>query len=58
MSVLVHIMPHHEHPFAAIIEDLWERRAELSADEKDAVSHRGQAVRAVLPLLAALEEER
>ena len=30
MSVLVHIMPHHEHPFAAIIEDLWERRAELS----------------------------
>ncbi|MBL0282987.1 MAG: 2,3,4,5-tetrahydropyridine-2,6-dicarboxylate N-succinyltransferase [Zoogloea sp.] len=31
MSVLVHIMPHHEHPFAAIIEDLWERRTELSA---------------------------
>ncbi len=30
MSVLVHIMPHHEHPFAAIIEDLWERRTELS----------------------------
>jgi 2,3,4,5-tetrahydropyridine-2-carboxylate N-succinyltransferase len=23
-------MPHHEHPFAAIIEDLWERRTELS----------------------------
>ncbi|MDD3328491.1 MAG: 2,3,4,5-tetrahydropyridine-2,6-dicarboxylate N-succinyltransferase [Zoogloea sp.] len=30
MSVQVHIMPHHEHPFAAIIEDLWERRTELS----------------------------
>jgi XTP/dITP diphosphohydrolase len=29
--------------------------AELSADQKDAVSHRGQAVRAVMPLLAALE---
>ena len=29
--------------------------AELSPDEKDAVSHRGQAVRAVMPLLAALE---
>lgn len=32
--------------------------AELSPDEKDAVSHRGQAVRAVMPLLAALEEGR
>ena len=30
MSVLVHIMPHHEHPFAAIIEDLWERRTQIS----------------------------
>ena len=29
--------------------------AELSADDKDAVSHRGQAVRAMLPLLARLE---
>ncbi len=29
--------------------------AELSPDEKDAISHRGQAVRAVMPLLAALE---
>lgn len=31
--------------------------AELSPDEKDAISHRGQAVRAVMPLLAALEEQ-
>jgi XTP/dITP diphosphohydrolase len=31
--------------------------AELSPDEKDAVSHRGQAVRAMLPLLARLEEQ-
>ncbi len=31
--------------------------AELSPDEKDAVSHRGQAVRAMLPLLAKLEEQ-
>jgi XTP/dITP diphosphohydrolase len=31
--------------------------AELSADDKDAVSHRGQAVRAMLPLLARLEEQ-
>ncbi len=31
MTVLVHIMPHHENPFAALIEDLWERRTELSA---------------------------
>lgn len=30
--------------------------AELSPDAKDAISHRGQAVRAVLPLLADLEE--
>ncbi len=30
--------------------------AELSPDEKDAVSHRGQAVRAMLPLLARLEQ--
>jgi len=30
MTVLVHIMPHHENPFAALIEDLWERRTELS----------------------------
>jgi len=30
--------------------------AELSPDEKDAVSHRGQAVRAMLPVLARLEE--
>ncbi|HET7724179.1 MAG TPA: RdgB/HAM1 family non-canonical purine NTP pyrophosphatase [Propionibacteriaceae bacterium] len=29
--------------------------AELSPDEKDAVSHRGQAVRAMLPVLARLE---
>ncbi|MBI4899258.1 MAG: non-canonical purine NTP pyrophosphatase [Actinobacteria bacterium] len=29
---------------------------ELSPDEKDAVSHRGQAVRAMLPLLARLEQ--
>jgi len=27
----LHIMRHHENPFAALIEDLWERRAELSA---------------------------
>ncbi len=27
----LHIMPHHENPFASIIEDLWERRADLSA---------------------------
>ena len=31
--------------------------AELSPDEKDAVSHRGQAVRAMLPRLARLEEQ-
>ena len=31
MSALIHIMPHHENPFTAIIEDLWERRTELSA---------------------------
>ena len=31
--------------------------AELSPDEKDAITHRGQAVRAVMPLLAALEEQ-
>lgn len=31
--------------------------AELTASEKDAVSHRGQAVRAMLPLLARLEEQ-
>jgi XTP/dITP diphosphohydrolase len=31
--------------------------AELSPDDKDAVSHRGQAVRAMLPLLARLEEQ-
>ena len=31
--------------------------AELSSDEKDAVSHRGQAVRAMLPVLAKLEEQ-
>jgi XTP/dITP diphosphohydrolase len=30
--------------------------AELSPDEKDAVSHRGQAVRAMIPLLARLEQ--
>ena len=30
MTVFVHIMPHHENPFAALIEDLWERRTELS----------------------------
>lgn len=29
--------------------------AELSAEEKDAISHRGKAMRAVLPLLAALD---
>ncbi|HSN11654.1 MAG TPA: RdgB/HAM1 family non-canonical purine NTP pyrophosphatase [Propionibacteriaceae bacterium] len=29
--------------------------AELSPDEKDAVSHRGQAVRAMMPVLARLE---
>ena len=44
MSVLVHIMPHHEHPFAAIIEDLWERRTELSpttatAEQLRAIEH-------------------
>jgi len=31
--------------------------AELTPSEKDAVSHRGQAVRAMLPLLARLEEQ-
>ena len=31
--------------------------AELTSSEKDAVSHRGQAVRAMLPLLARLEEQ-
>ena len=31
--------------------------AELTPDDKDSVSHRGQAVRAMLPLLARLEEE-
>jgi XTP/dITP diphosphohydrolase len=31
--------------------------AELSPHEKDAISHRGQAVRAMLPLLARLEEQ-
>jgi XTP/dITP diphosphohydrolase len=31
--------------------------AELSPDEKDAISHRGQAVRAMLPLLARLEKQ-
>jgi XTP/dITP diphosphohydrolase len=31
--------------------------AELSPGDKDAVSHRGQAVRAMLPLLARLEEQ-
>ncbi|MBP6802449.1 MAG: 2,3,4,5-tetrahydropyridine-2,6-dicarboxylate N-succinyltransferase [Zoogloea sp.] len=37
-------MPHHEHPFAAIIEDLWERRTELSpttatAEQLRAIEH-------------------
>ncbi len=31
--------------------------AELTSSEKDTVSHRGQAVRAMLPLLARLEEQ-
>jgi XTP/dITP diphosphohydrolase len=31
--------------------------AELTSSEKDAVSHRGQAMRAMLPLLARLEEQ-
>jgi len=31
--------------------------AERTPSEKDAVSHRGQAVRAMLPLLARLEEQ-
>lgn len=31
--------------------------AELTPSEKDAVSHRGQALRAMLPLLARLEEQ-
>ena len=31
--------------------------AELTSSEKDAVSHRGQALRAMLPLLARLEEQ-
>lgn len=31
--------------------------AELAPDEKDAVSHRGQAVRAMLPVLARLENQ-
>jgi len=31
--------------------------AELTPEEKDAISHRGQAVRAMLPLLARLEEQ-
>jgi XTP/dITP diphosphohydrolase len=31
--------------------------AELAPQDKDAVSHRGQAVRAMLPLLARLEEQ-
>ncbi len=31
--------------------------AELTASEKDAISHRGQAVRAVVPLLRAILEE-
>ena len=30
MTVLVHIMPHRENPFTAIIEDLWERRTQIS----------------------------
>ena len=30
--------------------------AELTPDEKDAISHRGKAMRAILPLLALLEE--
>jgi XTP/dITP diphosphohydrolase len=34
-----------------------ETNAELTPDDKDAVSHRGQAVRAMLPLLARLEEQ-
>ena len=31
MSVQMHITPHHENPFAARIEELWERRSDLSA---------------------------
>jgi len=30
--------------------------AELSAQEKDAISHRGKAMRDVIPLLTALEQ--
>ena len=27
----MHITPHHENPFATLIEELWERRTDLSA---------------------------
>ena len=31
MSVQMHITPHHDNPFATLIEELWERRTDLSA---------------------------
>ena len=44
MTVQVHIMPHHENPFTALIEDLWERRTDLSAatatkEQIDVIEH-------------------
>ncbi|WP_079433522.1 2,3,4,5-tetrahydropyridine-2,6-dicarboxylate N-succinyltransferase [Zoogloea sp. LCSB751] len=31
MTASIHIMPNHENPFATLIEELWERRTDLSA---------------------------
>ena len=44
MTVPMHIMPHHENPFAALIEELWERRTDLSAatvtpEQLEAIEH-------------------
>jgi 2,3,4,5-tetrahydropyridine-2-carboxylate N-succinyltransferase len=44
MNAQVHITPHHENPFASLIEDLWERRADLnpnsaSREQIEAIEH-------------------
>ncbi|MCE1186236.1 MAG: hypothetical protein LWW92_11605, partial [Rhodocyclales bacterium] len=47
----LHIMPHHENPFASIIEDLWERRADLSA-----TSVSGEQLRAIEHVIDELDQ--
>ena len=53
MSALIHIMPHHENPFTAIIEDLWERRTELSA-----ATATSEQLRAIEHVINELENEK